>query len=106
MSLEPRCHQQCTLVGNFTGLLSLLWRRICFLGDRLLAQASIWNDTTKQMECHKRPGGPIYRMYCGNVTEEQRQKGSDPDCAYMMAHNATLTPGIPGINLELFKGLL
>ena len=56
------------------------------------------------MECHTRPGGPIYRMYCGNITEEERRKGSDPDCAYMMKHNATLTPGIPGINLQLFKG--
>ena len=45
-------------------------------------------------------------MYCGNVTEEERRKGSDPDCAYMMSHNATLTPGIPGINLQTFKGPL
>jgi len=79
--------------------------RICFLGDRLLAQKRIWNETTEQVECHTRPGGPIYRMYCGNVTEEDRRLGSDPDCSYMMTHNATLTPGIPGINLELFKGL-
>jgi len=80
--------------------------RICLLGDRLLAQRRIWNDTTEQVECHTRPGGPIYRMYCGNVTEEERTKGSDPDCAYMMSHNATLTPGIPGINLQTFKGPL
>jgi len=86
--------------------LLLLYDRICFLGDRLLAQASIWNETADKVECHTRPGGPIYRMYCGNVTDEERRKGSDPDCHYMMTHNATLTPGIPGINLELFKGLL
>jgi len=78
--------------------------RICFLGDRLLTKASVWNDSTEQLDCHTRPGGPIFRMYCGNVTQEERKK--DPDCSYMMTHNATLTPGIPGINFQTFKGPL
>jgi len=77
--------------------------RICFLGDRLLSRRRIWNETSEQLECHTRPGGPIFNMYCGNVTEEERTK--DPDCAYMMTHNASLRPGIPGINMRLFKGL-
>jgi len=75
-------------------------RRICLLGDRLLARYKIENNETGELECNKFDNGSIYALYCGRIDAEDRDL--DPDCRYFRDHNVSLRPGIPGLGSDMF----
>ena len=73
---------------------------MCFIGERLLARDKILNSVSREVECHKNTSGPIYKMFCGNVTEFNAT--NDKDCAFFQGNEVQLRPGIPGLSSGVF----
>ncbi|KAL8569207.1 hypothetical protein ACOMHN_051887 [Nucella lapillus] len=66
--------------------------KVCFLGDRLLSSNELTVNGT--LQCHKNPGGPLYRAMCPNASS----------CgSYFLEHQAELRPAIPGLSLDNFR---
>ena len=63
---------------------------MCILGKRLLKDIDI-------QDCHKRPDGPLHKLFCGNSTLGRCDE-------YYSEHEVSIRNGIRGLASGVFLG--
>jgi len=78
--------------------------RVCYVGERLIAEDKAWNKENNIWECGKLNDNNetthLYFLYCRNLTMDM--ESTEPDCIYFRSNPVGLRPGIPGLPSGVF----